>query len=144
MKTKLLLLVALAFGAVAEGCSDDGSFPEGGLAQTDSVELALDAAPASEDNSLALVAKSVAASKVGTTTAIVNVPAGVGSDDVAVVVVLTTGTVSLASSPPGFVTTNLATSNHRLSYGKVGSASALAGSARCDARDGAVPRAAAG
>jgi arylsulfatase A-like enzyme len=137
VKTKLLLLVALVLGAFAEGCSDDGSLAEDGIAQTDSVELALDAASA-EDNSLALVATSVAANKSGTTTAVVNVPAGVGPNDLAVAVVLTTGSVSLASSPPGFVTTNLAASNHRLSYGKVGSATSLTWTTSASATTGAT------
>jgi arylsulfatase A-like enzyme len=134
VKTQLLLLVALAFGAIAEGCSDDGSLPEGAVARTDSVELALDA----EENGLALVAKSIAANKAATTSAVVNVPAGVRPDDLAVVVVLTTGTVSLASSPPSFVTTNLAASNHRLSYGKVGSATSLTWTTSASATTGAT------
>lgn len=76
-------------------------------------------------NTLTLVATSTTPNTASQPTAVVTVPAGVQPDDLAVVFLVDSGTVNLTDSPAGFTTSNLAASNHLVSYGLVGSASSL-------------------
>jgi hypothetical protein len=63
----------------------------------------------------------VATNKASSTSTVIQVPEGVGPDDVAVVFLLVTGTsAQVTGSPQGFVTAALAAAQHNLSYGKVG------------------------
>jgi hypothetical protein len=70
---------------------------------------------------------------------VIQVPEGVGPDDVAVVFLLVTGTsAQVTGSPQGFVTAQLAAAQHSLSYGKVGTQASLTWTSSPSANTGAT------